>query len=151
VTRVESEEFVADLDADAVIICSITDYDPYTPRIGIAMQLIHTRQIRRTNDSIGKYADLELLAQTGRPIIVRQPQTNRIVTIRIERVFDSRQDAVKNAVEKYALTRSGDDSPFGADQFLLEHNYIRFIANEMIREMIAIVKAEQEKEAEGEY
>jgi len=140
ITRAESEELVADLDTDAVIIGSITDYDPYTPRIGVAIQLIYMRRIRESRGARPQFTNLELLAQTGRPLIVRQPETNKIMMIRIERIFDSRQDAVKNALKKYAVTRSGNESPAGFDQFLREHNYFQFVANRMIREIIEIVK-----------
>ncbi len=143
ITSVESEQFVADLDVDAVVIGSVTDYDPYVPRIGVAIQLIYTRRMREFRNEMPRSTDLELLAQTGRPFIVRQPETGRVTMIRIERIFDSRQDAVKNALKKYAATRSGNESPAGFDQFLREHNYFQFVANQMIRDLIKTVREEE--------
>jgi len=127
----ESEDLANDLDVDAVIIGSITEYDPYVPRIGITLTLIRTR-----TSEAPRFSDLELLAQTGEPIVRRREETGQVLAIRVEKIFDSRQDAVKNALEKYAVTRSGDDSAAGREQYLRESNYIQFISNMMIRELL---------------
>jgi hypothetical protein len=140
----ESEDFAKDLDVDAVIIGSITEYDPYTPRIGITLTLIRTHP---AGEAARHFADLELLAQTGRPLVVRHEETGEILAIRVEKIFDSRQDAVRNALEKYAFTRSGEKSPAGADQYLRESGYIQFISNMMIRELLKT--AEEQKGEKG--
>jgi hypothetical protein len=132
VTGAESQSYVKDLDVDAVIIGSITEYDPYTPRIGVTLTLIRTRQ----PDSTRRFADLELLAQRGKPLVVTEPETGEVLAIRVERIFDSRQDAVKNALARYAATRASNGSPAGADQYRWESNYIQFVSNAMIRELL---------------
>ena len=146
VTGQESEELAKDLDVDAVIIGSITEYDPYTPRIGITLTLIRTRATPASQAKAPKFADLELLAQTGQPIVIKQKETGEVLAVRVEKIFDSRQDAVKDAIKRYAVTRSGNNSPAGEDQFLRESNYIQFVSNMMIRELLkAATSKEKEK------
>jgi len=138
----ESRDSAKDLDVDAVIIGSITEYDPYTPRIGITLTLIRARGAALSAENAPRFTDLELLAQTGRPIVVREHKTGKVLAVRIERIFDSRQDVVKNQIKLYAFTRSGNESPAGTDQFLRESNYIQFISNMMIRELLKTAEEE---------
>lgn len=82
---------------------------------------------------------------------MHEEKTGRITAIRIERIFDSRNDAVANAVKKYGATRSSNDSPAGSDQYFREDNFMQFIANQMIRELIDTAREEQEKCEKGKH
>ena len=140
--RVSSAEDVAEIgrtiQADAVIICKVTDYDPYKPpRLGVELQFFKTADYANINK---RYTDLSALAQSGGPVVVRGDETDSVFIIRFEKIYDARHDLTRNSLEMYAFARSGDKSPHWLEQYQLENNYIRFVSNQLIRKMISLGK-----------
>jgi hypothetical protein len=121
------------IQADAVIICKVTDYDPYNPpRLGIEFQMFKTADYENVNS---RYTDLSALAQAPGPVVVPDDKGG-VFIIRFEEIYDSRHDRTKNDLELYAISRSGDKSPARLEQYCRESQYIRFVSNMLIRKMI---------------
>ena len=146
VTRVSTAGEVAEIgrtvQADAVIICKITDYDPYTPpRMGVELQMFRTADFNRLNSA---YTDLSRLSSSGKPVIVASE--NKPLIIRFEEIYDTNNGSTLNMLKLYALNRAGEDSPAVVDQYKRESKYIRFVSNMLIRRLITIEEDRQDAE-----
>jgi len=140
VMRVSSADDVAEIgrtiQADAVIICKVTDYDPYKPpRLGIELQIFKTADYESVNS---KYTDLTTLAGAAGPVVVHDPNSDGPFIIRFEEIYDARHDSTQNALELYAYSRAGEKSPHYLEQYQLESYYIQFVSNQLIRKIISL-------------
>ena len=124
------------LGVDGVIVGSITQYDPYfPPRMGMAIQL-YTREGPRSGLAFEE-VDPGALARAGKPFELSRMEDLE-PQVSIVRIVDANQDDVKKRLKLYARDRSSDLEPYGWKKWTTRQNYPRFVAHEIIGELLAI-------------
>lgn len=118
------------LGADAIIVLAVTEYDAYTPIVGIAAQMygrpIETSQV-----------DPVAASRMARPFPVVDDRGSHRPWSQSQRTFDSRQDVVRDALEDYAESRNGGGGPFGWKKYLASQEwYLRFCCNTVCRDLL---------------
>ncbi len=122
------------LGADAIIVGTVTRYDPYQPpRMGMALQLYHREKADKENIS---HVDPGGIARRGRAFempggVPLQPEAM------VVRIFDADRKEVIARIKKYTRHRQADTTPSGWRKFLTSRNYLRFVCYEMIGELLA--------------
>jgi hypothetical protein len=115
------------LGADAILVFAVTEYDPYTPVIGIAAQ-IYTRG--RTPQNAGPQ-------EAGKPFAASQPESSARPWAQVQHVFNGTHEQVQKRVKEYADSRSGDNSPYGWKKYLAsQERYLRFCCFSVARELM---------------
>jgi hypothetical protein len=132
--RVQSPQHAVEicerLGADAIVVFAITEYDPYTPVVGITAQL-YTRHRRPTisGNSPGQEPGATATAPADdslfRPIAECQ------------RVFNATHERVQNAVREYADKRNEGESPYGWRKYVASQQlFLRFCCHAVARELL---------------
>ncbi|MEP0844962.1 MAG: hypothetical protein HRF43_19855, partial [Phycisphaerae bacterium] len=120
---------VADrLGADAILVFAITEYDAYTPVVGIAAQLYSRRPV---------LWDLSEGAAPG-PAATRPagPEPARLLA-ECQQVFNAAHESVRNAVRDYADKRNGGESPYGWRKYLVsQERFLRFCCYAVARDLL---------------
>jgi hypothetical protein len=123
------------LGADAIIVGTVTRYDPYQPpRMGMALQLYHREKIgeERSVNNI----DPGNIARRGRAFEMPGGVPLRPEAM-VVRIFDADRKEVIARIKKYTRHRQADTTPSGWRKFLTSRNYLRFVCYEMIGELLA--------------
>lgn len=112
------------LKADAIVMGSITDFDPYNrPQMCLSVKVIATG-----NSDVASNALAEL-TQWGVP---RSATTARGVIWYLQQNFDSRDSDTGRDAWGFALARHTDDSPSDTDAYLLTiSRYYDFVGNKI--------------------
>ncbi len=126
------------LDVDAVIVGSISAYDPYRPpRLGMIIEL-YDRQDWKFKDPLNT-VDPGELAKSGRPFDLK-PVDPINKGLRVVRVLDADNEKVVARIKEYARCYSDKGNPWDWEKYLTSRNYLRFVSHEIIGEMLAIQK-----------
>jgi len=131
-TQVESPEHALDvaeqIGADAIIVAGITEYDAYTPSVGLVLQMYTLRDL-------GAPASLDALEATRAPspvsfATVAEPTSP---TSQVQMVLNANHEAVREAVERFADPREDSEIHLGWRQYLkVQTLYLRFCWHEAI-------------------
>jgi hypothetical protein len=136
ITRVESEEQAAivceQLGCDALIIPTITIYDPYNPpKFGAALQLLRRTPIDRANN-----IDPRELTRMASPM-VNQPLPTHPQFVQVVGMYDSTNGSVHAAVLRYAKGRFAPDGAMGVDEYFLSMDrYCGFVYYTLIEQLV---------------
>ena len=131
--RIEAARLMKELKADALLVCGVTEFDPYgEPRVVIAAQLF-------VGSVGGRWsANLDRLLQSGRPVDIASGRPQGLV-LSFEEVYDASQRETRNQVEAYARYKH-DTSERGLSPVEVftrdSENYFRFSFNQVIREVV---------------
>jgi len=132
--QIESPRHALDIarriGADAIVVAGVTEYDPYTPTVGLAIQLYALRGERpsflpdesvvRANQAAGLAASEDSLTPIGQ----------------IQKVYNATHDDVVSDVRRYARDRSAGDSPYGWQEYLkVQTQYLRFCWHDALERM----------------
>lgn len=118
------------LKADAVIVGTVTEYEPYFPPVlGMAIQVFCTKTYTLRAE------DVERLIQSGKPLSLAASHAGNVLD-GFERVYDSNQTILRLEIKGYAMAREGTDRSFRDEESVLRvsENFFRFCSNQMIRE-----------------
>ncbi len=123
------------LGVDAVVVGSVTQYDPYRPpKMGMIVQLY----IREQRDAEKQLANINPgeIARMGNSFNMPagMPMKPRAEVVRI---FDAGKTEVIDRVKKYHRGRDADPSPSGWEKCLTSTIYPSFVCHEMIDELLA--------------
>ena len=124
------------LDADSVMVGSITQYDPYPPpKVGMAVQLYaRDRQDNQQTEALHVNPGEMARAAKNLELSIGQYMQPRAAVVRI---LDADRDEVIKRIKQYAEKRSGRKSPTGWQTYTTSRNYLRFVAHEIIGELLA--------------
>ncbi len=118
------------LGADAIIVFAVTEYDAYTPIVGIAAQM-YGRQAEASQ------VDPVAASRMARPFPVMDDRASYRPWSQSQRTFDSRQDVVRDALEDYAESRSAGGGPYGWKKYLASQEwYLRFCCHTVCRDLL---------------
>ncbi|MBN1846273.1 MAG: hypothetical protein JW810_11360 [Sedimentisphaerales bacterium] len=145
----DAVDLVEALEADGVIVGSITQYDPYAPpKVGMAIQL-YARQDAGAPAETTRFVDPGQLARQAKPFAMTAGQTIR-PQAGVVRIFDADQEEVIERIRAYARDRAGQERPFGWKRYMTTRNYLRFVSHEIIGELLAQERTRLNEKAQGE-
>jgi len=134
-SRTHALELARAVGADAILVFSVTDYDPYDPpRIGVSAQLYGSS----SGPNAGSL-DPTALSRWGRLASARDPQRprRRNVVAETQKVFDASHDAIVRDIKRYASIRGADDSPFGWRRYVVsQQEFIEYCCFATIRALL---------------
>ena len=142
ITKVESEEQAAvvcqQLGCDALVIPTITAYDPYNPpKVGAALQLLGQSKGIQVNN-----IDARELSRRATPdetqALPAQPGFIQVVGM-----YDATNGSVRDAVLRYAAGRNDPCGPLASKEYFVSMDrYCGFVYHTLIAQMISRVTAQ---------
>ena len=121
------------LGVDAVIVGAVTQYDPYfPPMLGMTLRL-YTATVHQRD---GEFINPRQLAQTPRDFGMGSTRSYVPCAV-VSRLFDAGTDPVVDRIEAYAESRQENLGPYGWKKMTTQRHYVRFVAHEMIGELMA--------------
>jgi hypothetical protein len=142
ITRVESEEQAAivceQLGCDALVIPTMTIYDPYNPpKMGAALQLLGRGSFTRAAN-----VDARELIRQAAPMEI-QPLPAHPNFIQAVGMYDAANGTVRDAVLRYAKGRNDPTGPLAANQyFVCMDDYSGFVYHTLIEQLLARVEGD---------
>ena len=139
ITRVESEEQAAivceRLGCDALVVPTMTIYDPYNPpKMGAALQLLGRKSYAHANN-----IDARDLARRATPLETEALPTNPGF-IQVVGMYDAANGSVRDAVLRYAKGRNDPTGPLAANEYFVDMDrYSGFVYHTLIEQMIGRV------------
>lgn len=119
------------LGVDAIVVFAVTEYDPYTPIVGLAAQLYERR---------AGAASLDLVATSrmARPFPVAGGARRHGPSAQTQRTFNAAHEDVECDVRHYAKMRSAGNSPYGWRRYLVSQEwFLRFCCHAVVRDLMA--------------
>jgi hypothetical protein len=118
--------------ADAIIVAGITEYDPYTPVVGVAVQMYRQRR------GMTPGFDPVLAAREARPVLVAEMGQALGPTSQVQQIYNAQHDSVVRAVKDYAGHRSEGEQAIGWSQYVkVQTLFLRFCWHDAIERLIA--------------
>jgi len=130
VDRIQSPEHALQvcerLGADAIVVFAVTEYDAYTPIVGLAAQLYGPRPKSPQLDPVAT-------SRMARPFpVVSQKEALR-PWAQTQRTFHAEHEDVRCDLRRYAETRSAGRSPYGWKKYLASQTwYLRFCCHAVV-------------------
>ena len=135
-SQIESTEHALQIaeavGADAIIVAGITEYDAYTPVIGVAMQVYFARPMAAAT------LDPSEIAREGRPTtMISEMDDPRLPTGQVQVIYNGTHAHVIDAVKDYAADRQ-ENLQMGYKQYLkVQSLYIRFVWHNAVSRLLA--------------
>lgn len=132
--RVQSTEHALEvchrLGADAIIVFALTEYDPYTPVVGMVAELYGERDDQPQLDPVAT-------SRMARPFPVAPPSDSQRPWSMVQRTFNAEHQTVLDDVKAYAAKRDGNESPFGWKRYTASQEYfLRFCCFNVARDLM---------------
>lgn len=133
VDRIQSPEHAVQvcdrLGADAILVFAITEYDAYTPVVGMAAQMYERRPSGRQLDPVAA-------SRMARPFEYGDSDRGPRPSAEVQRVFNAEHGDVQQDVEEYADSRIANRSPYGWKKYLRSQQwYLRFCCSRVCRDL----------------
>ena len=112
----DAEQLLKVLGADALLVGTVTAYQPYDPpRLGLAIELYVRQPARRVGDSL----NVRRLSRTASDATVEVSDVRQVgnPVTRISAVFDASSPLVRRAMRQYAFLRGADVDDTGLNQY----------------------------------
>jgi hypothetical protein len=118
------------LGADVILVFAVTEYNAYTPVVGLAAQIYGPQASPSDWDPVAT-------SRMARPFPVDRSTDARRPQAQVQQVFNGHHEAVQKQVREYARSRDGHESPFGWRLYLeSQQDYLRFCCFSLARELI---------------
>jgi len=125
------------LGVDGVIVGAVTRYDPYwPPLVGMAVQLYGRSDPNEPGVAPESPVPPWELSRMARPFRLggtRQVKPQAMVV----RIYDAARDETVARLKRYSALRGSDETPFGWRKQATRRSYLRFVAHEIIGELLA--------------
>jgi len=119
------------IGADAILVAGVTEYDAYTPTVGIVLQMY------APPTTPAQTFDAVLAARMARPFEVTRMADPLLPTSQIQQVYNAAYDSVREKVRQYAGPRTADDSLLGWREHLKRQElYLRFCWNDALTRLM---------------
>lgn len=131
-SQIESPEHAIDvaeqMGADAIIVAGVTEYDAYTPSVGLVVQMY---TVRSTLSSSG--IDAFEASRAPRPVSYAISNDPLVPTSQVQMVLNANHESVRAAVERFADPRKDNEIHLGWRQYLkVQTLYLRFCWHEAL-------------------
>ncbi len=133
-TPTEAILLMESLQVDAIVVGTITAFDPYPPpTLGMAIQ-VFTRDSGRSGQSL----DTQALTRAPTDDTVAMGTVGALqATAQAAGVFDARNHTTLGLLKKYAAGRTTPDSPFGNEVYLMDIElYTQFVSYWLIHDLL---------------
>jgi len=132
--RIQSVEHALEvchkLGADAILVFALTEYDPYTPVVGMVAELYGERTTEPEWDPVAA-------SRMARPFPVPPQDDSRRPWSQVQLTFNAEHQQVIDDVKEYARKRDGNDSPYGWKRYTASQEYyLRFCCFNVARELL---------------
>jgi hypothetical protein len=118
--------------ADAILVVGITEYDPYTPVVGLALQMYTV-----PGRSMPPPFDPVLASRQPQPITVTEMAEVLSPRGQVQRVYDASHDDVVKAVRRYGKGRSEGENPYEWRQYLkVQTLFLRFCWHDAVKRLM---------------
>ncbi len=119
---------VADaVGADAIVIAGITEYDAFTPVVGLVVQMY------AASPETAPGFDVVAASRLPWPTEVDDLANALMPVGQIQRTYNGSHNSVVKSVRRYAKPRSAEDHPYGWRQYLVVQKlYLRFCWHDAI-------------------
>ncbi len=118
------------LGADAIIVFAVTEYNPYTPVVGIVAE-IYGKQ------ADGAQLDPVATSRMARPFPVPSDARGPKPWAQVQKTFNATHEKVQQGVEEYAEIRDANKTPFGWKKYLAsQESYLRYCCYSVARELV---------------
>lgn len=132
--RIESPqhalEVASRIGADSILVFAVTEYDAYTPVVGLAAQLYGRRRYYSALDPVAA-------SRMARPFEVEPGGDRTRPYGQTQRVFNAESEAVRKDVLRFAKERDTGEGPYGAHRYLKsQRHYLRYCCHTIACELM---------------
>ncbi len=118
------------LGADAIVVFAVTEYNPYTPVVGIVAEVYGIQPS-------GSPVDPVATSRMARPFPLPPDERAPRPWAQVQRTFNASHAAVQHDVEEYAESRDAYKTPYGWKKYLAsQENYLRYCCYSVARELV---------------
>jgi len=155
VDQIQSPEHALDvcdrLGVDALLVFAVTEYNAYTPVVGLAAQLYGPVRLG------GAALDPVAASRMARPFPVAAGAGSNRLQAQVQRVFNAAHDQTRLDVQRYAHARGASETPYGWQRYLASQKwYLRYccftVARDLMRQRMegpAVARRDATKELES--
>ncbi|MBN2584543.1 MAG: hypothetical protein JXL80_15885 [Planctomycetes bacterium] len=119
--------------AEAVIVAAVTEYDAFTPRMGLAVQLYTAAPLGSEG---GAVFDPVEGSRSAVPFAVGEDPSGRPLDM-VSRVYSGQSSDVEDLARIYVRERQSDASPYGWRRYVVnQHEFQRLCCYAVIRELL---------------
>jgi len=116
------------IGADGIVVAGITEYDAYTPVVGVVLQIYSPRR-----ESTPAF-DAVAASRLSRPFVVTRMADPLLPTSQIQAVYNADHDRVRDAVRQYARPRTSPEDQLGWRRYLkVQSLYLRFCWHQAVK------------------
>ncbi|MCL2330705.1 MAG: hypothetical protein FWC56_05335 [Phycisphaerae bacterium] len=119
------------LNADCIVVFAITEYNAYTPVVGIVAELY---------GKTGNHAvqlDPVAMSQMVRPFVIPPDERAPKPWAQVQKTFNASHEAIQKEVKEYADGRSANKTPLGWKRYLAsQQDYLRFCCFSIARDLV---------------
>ncbi len=121
------------LGCDGIVVFAITEYDAYTPVVGMAAQLYV-----RTSGALGNRLDPVAASRQASPLPVETGADSPLKPrAQIQRVYNAAHECTAEAVRKYAEVRDVGSGALGWRKYLKSQRlFLRFCCHQAVNELM---------------
>jgi hypothetical protein len=132
ITSAEHALAVCDrLGADAIIVFAVTEYNPYTPVVGIVAEIYGTQQADRVQ------MDPVAASRMARPFAVQPAAQALKPWAQVQKTFNAAHETVQQDVKNYAEERDAYKTPMGWKKYLASQEcFLRYCCHSVARELV---------------
>jgi hypothetical protein len=114
-------EVAEGVGADAIIVAGITEYDAYTPIVGVVLQIYSPSAHEAPS------FDPVMASRLSQPFDVTRLADPLLPTSQVQAVYDASHDRIRKAVRQFAGPRFSSEDPLGWRRYLkVQTLYLRF-------------------------
>ncbi len=118
------------LGADAIVVFAVTEYDAYTPVIGLAAQMYGKRGPREGFDPVAT-------SRMARPFAVTDARQSARPWAQSQHRFHAEHEATRQAVVGYAKHRQAGGSPYGWRKYVASQEwFLRFCCHTVAADLL---------------
>ena len=118
------------LGADAIIVFAVTEYNPYTPVVGIVAELYGKQADRAQLDPVAT-------SRMARPFPVPPDERAPKPLAQVQKTFNASHEVIQKDVKEYADERDANKTPMGWKRYLAsQENYLRYCCYSVARDLV---------------
>lgn len=119
------------LGADGILVAGVTEYDAYTPTVGLILQMYSpNREVHEPFEPL-------LAERMAQPFVISHMVDPMLPTSQVQLIENGAHERVQRAVRKYAGPRDGAETHLGWRQYLkVQSLFLRFCWNDALTRLM---------------
>ena len=138
-TPADAIRLIETLDVDALVVGTITAYDPYPPpTLGMAVQVFG----RWSRSDVARFDPQALVRAPSDTTVSMGDLGGPLAIAQASGLFDSRNNTTLGLLRTFAAGRTVPDSPFGTEVYLMDIElYTQFVSYWLIHDLLAFERS----------